>query len=354
MILNLPQLLEPISGNAPCGADLRSDPATDLYYRMKDARSTARAAERAADAEAGQASRPAEWRVLIDLAQDALTTRTKDLEIAAWLTEAALRLHGFAGLHDCFALIDGLVERHWDGLFSVDSETVEDKVAPLAGLNGVGQDGTLIQPIRMTPLTVPSDGAGLWHFMAARRGGTGGDAAQRIVDQALRATDSATFSAVAHDLRGAIAAFAAMTARLDAVCGNDSPPSGNISATLEAAMEVLTEVAGSSLTQADPAAAPPAPAAPGAAAPGAAAGQPAPEPGALRTRDDALRELGRIAQFFRETEPNSPTAYALDTLVRRARLPLADLVRELIPDETARQLFLTTAGIWPVKPPGAD
>lgn len=351
MILNLTQLLEPIPGDSPCGTDLRSDPASDIYYRMKDARSTARAAERAADSEAGQSSRPVEWRVLIDLAQDALATRTKDIEITAWLTEAALRLHGFAGLHDCFTLIDGLVERYWDGLFSVDSETVADKVAPLAGLNGVGQDGTLIQPIRLTPITVPSDGAGLWHFMAARRGGPGAEDAQRIVDQALRATDSATFSAVAHDLRGAIAAFAAMTARLDAVCGIDSPPSGSIAATLEAAMDMLTEVAGPSLTQAGADAAQPVPT-PG-AAPGATATAAA-EPGALRTRDDALRELGRIAQFFRETEPNSPTAYALDTLVRRARLPLADLVRELIPDETARQLFLTTAGIWPVKPPGTE
>ena len=349
MILNLPQLLQPIPGGAPCGTDLRSDPAGDIYYRMKDARSTARAAERAADSDAGQSSRPAEWRILIDLAQDALATRTKDLEIAAWLTEAALRLHGFAGLHDCFALIDGLVERYWDGLFSVDSETVSDKVAPLAGLNGVGQDGTLIQPIRLTALTVPSDGAGLWHFMAARRGGPGAAGAQHVVDQALRATDSATFSAIAHDLRGAIAAFAAMTARLDAVCKDESPPSGNIAATLEAAMDMLTEVAGPSLTQAG-LLVPDAPAPAGATAPGATGQAPAPEPGALRTRDDALRELGRIAQFFRETEPNSPTAYALDTLVRRARLPLADLVSELIPDETARQLFLTTAGIWPVKP----
>ncbi len=351
MILNLPQLLEPIAGDAPCGVDLRSDPvAGEIYYRMKDARSTARAAERAADAEAGQASRPPEWRTLLDLAQEALATRTKDLEIAAWMTEAALRLHGFAGLHDSFALMDGLVERYWDSLFSVDSETVEDKVAPLAGLNGVGQDGTLIQPIRLTPITVPSDGAGLWHFMAARRGGPSADGAQRMVEQALRATDSATFVAVARDLRSAIGAFTAMTARLDALCGMDSPPSGNISGTLGAVLDMLVEVAGPSLAPAGPVTISSA-AAPG---DGPAAQAAAPEPGALRTREEALRELGRIAAFFRETEPNSPTAYALDTLVRRARMPLADLVRELIPDETARQLFLTTAGIWPVKPQGTE
>ncbi len=358
MILDIPQLLAPIPGERPTGSDLRLHPVhSQLYYQMKDARSTARAAERAADSETEQASRPAEWRLLIDMAQDALTLRTKDLEIAAWLIEAALRLHGFAGLRDGFALMDGLVERYWDDVFSVDTETVADKVAPLAGLNGVNQDGTLIQPIRLSPITAPGDGAGLWVFLAARRGGPGAAEAQRQVEQALRATDSATFVAVVHDVRSAIAAFTTLTRRLDALCGQDSPPSANISNVLNEALDMVLEIAGPALAaipSAEPEAEAAAPAAAVAAAPAAAGPDAAPAPARVfQDREDALRQLGRIAQFFQEAEPNSPTGYVLETLVRRARLPLAELMRELVPDDTARQALLTVAGIGsPPRPDG--
>lgn len=350
MILDLPQLLAPIPGDAPTGTDLRSGTGgNDAYYRMKDARSTARAAERAADAETEQGSRPPEWRTLLDLAQEVLATQTKDLEIAAWLTEAALRLHGFAGLRDGFALMDGLVEQFWDGLFSVDTETVADKVAPLVGLNGATGDGTLIQPIRLTPLTTPAGGAGLWHILAARRGGASAEAAQARVDAAVRATDGATFAAVAHDLQDALATFGTLCDRLDALCGPDVPPSGNIRNTLTEALDALKEVAGPALLSAPAAPAPIAPAPDGAAP--ASATTPA-VPDVIGGREDALRQLSRLAAYFMETEPNSPTGYVLETLVRRARLPLAELMRELLPDETARQALLTGAGIGAPKATG--
>ena len=45
---DLGALLTPISAEAPAGSDLRQDYSADsLYYRLRDARSEARAAERA-------------------------------------------------------------------------------------------------------------------------------------------------------------------------------------------------------------------------------------------------------------------------------------------------------------------
>ncbi len=356
MILDLQQLLAPIPGAAPAGVDLRSDAAAgDAYYRMKDARSTARASERDADSKDEAAARPPEWRQLLDLAQDALTAQSKDLEVAAWLSEAILRLHGFAGLRDGFALIHGLVDRYWDVLFSVDTETVEDKVAPLVGLNGATGDGTLIQPIRLAPLTNPAEGVGLWHVMAARRGGPGAAAAQARVDSALRSTDSATLVAVVSDLRECLAAHAALTDRLDLLCGNDTPPSANIRQALTDALDIAVELAGPALTAVADAPLPDA--APPFAGHDAAAGQVAapvaavPPPGTIADREDALRQLSRIATFFKDAEPNAPTGFVLETLIRRARLPLAELIRELLPDDTARQQLLLGAGIGAAKPP---
>ncbi|MBR0674087.1 type VI secretion system protein TssA, partial [Roseomonas soli] len=76
-------------------------------------------------------------------------------------------------------------------------------------------------------------------------------------------------------------------------------------------------------------------------APAAAAGAPR----ALRTRDDAIRQLEDIADFFRRTEPHSPLAFTLDDAVRRARMPLPDLLAEILPDAGARRAMLTTLGI---------
>ena len=156
MDLNPAELLEPISPDHPTGVNLREDDdGAALYYRLKDARARARVFERQADVETERGPVAPEWRMIFDIAQDVLRTRSKDIEVAVWLTEAALRLHGFDGLQHCFVLLDGLVTRYWDGLHSMDAEDVSAKVAPLAGLNGVGADGALIQPLRLAPITAP-------------------------------------------------------------------------------------------------------------------------------------------------------------------------------------------------------
>jgi type VI secretion system protein ImpA len=65
----------------------------------------------------------------------------------------------------------------------------------------------------------------------------------------------------------------------------------------------------------------------------------------VRTRDDAIRALEEIADWFRRMEPHSPLAYTLTDAARRARLPLPDLLAEVLPDEAARTSMLTMLGI---------
>ena len=348
MVLDVNALLQPIAGDEPAGPNLRHA-SGGAYYRVKDARSTARIAERQADAEAERGSLVPEWRVILDLSQEVLGTQSKDLEVACWMTEAALRIHGYAGLRDCFALLDGLVERFWEHLHSIDAEDISAKVAPLTGLNGSGADGALIQPLRLAPLTsaVTGEPGGLWHYMVLRRRGAASPEAV-LLAEAARSTTADTFRAIYRDIAASLASYTALTTRLDGLCGDDSPPASTIRNTLVEAQDALRDFSGVDFSQIDaqpvsPAAAPdPVPdEIPDRAAAPRVAGGPAP----LHTREDALRELARIATFFREHEPNSPTAYTLNTLIRRARLPLTDLLAELIPDEAVRRTYLTVAGI---------
>ena len=55
-------------------------------------------------------------------------------------------------------------------------------------------------------------------------------------------------------------------------------------------------------------------------------------PGGLGSREEAFRTLEQVAQFFRRTEPHSPISYQLEQAVRWGRLPLPDLIHELIAD----------------------
>ena len=108
---DLEALLAPIPGDAPQGIDIREDfSATSPYNRLRDARSEARDAERLRDArpDAGEGGQSAGdpnirdpaplWRTVRELGIKTLAETTKDLEVAAWMTEALVRSHGLAGL----------------------------------------------------------------------------------------------------------------------------------------------------------------------------------------------------------------------------------------------------------------
>ena len=60
-----------------------------------------------------------------------------------------------------------------------------------------------------------------------------------------------------------------------------------------------------------------------------------------------LRDLARIAEWFRKTEPNSPLAYTLDDAVRRGRMSWPELLSELVGDASARNAILSSLGIRP-------
>jgi type VI secretion system protein ImpA len=352
-MIELERLLAPISADSATGPNIREDSSVStLYYQIKDARSAARLVERQADAEAERGAIAGEWRIVSDLCQQVLAEHSKDIEIAAWLAEASIRLDGFAGLRTALAVLDGLVERYWPQLHALDDDDVSAKAAPLAGLNGAGAEGSLIQPIRLAAITDPADKlpVSLWDYMQMRKRGPQSAQAASVIS-AVRATSPQTILAIFQDIRGALQHYDDLTNRLVELCGEDAPPSSAIRNVLEESLDALRDVARDPLAmlgaeterRAEKIPEPP-PITPEAAAPIV---QPEPPmgPQPLRSREDALRELARIAAFFQEFEPNSPTAYSLETTIRRARLPLTDLLAELIPEEASRRTFLDMAGI---------
>lgn len=351
---DLAALLAPAPGEAPAGSDLRADGSPQaLYLRLRDARAEARAAERAGDAgDVETAGPPPQWHTIRELAVEALA-QSKDLEVAAWLTEALLRSDGLRGLCAGARLMAGLVEDFWDGLFPLpDEDGIATRVAPVAGLNGLSGEGTLIQPLRRITLFVRPDGAALQFWQYEQSAALAGiaDAARRqqridagvltfeTVENEARAAGGAHFTVVHRQAAAAAAAWQELSDALDRHAGSEAPPTGRV-------RDLLAQVIAVAGQFAEPGAAAAEPSEP--AAPEAVAGPSPAAAGAVGTREEALRALSAIADYFRRTEPLSPLAYTLQEAVRRARMSWPELLEEIVPDAATRGAILTSLGIRP-------
>src|SRR4051812_1050087 len=104
-------ILNPISEASPAGESLRY---STVYDKIKEAR---RQDDDAPQGEWQRERKVADFVTVLRLANEAIATKSKDLQLAAWLTEALLNREGFQGLNQGLNLIKGLVENFWEGLW---------------------------------------------------------------------------------------------------------------------------------------------------------------------------------------------------------------------------------------------
>jgi type VI secretion system protein ImpA len=359
-MLNAPIDLEPLlaplaSGEQGAGVDLRQDySASSPYQQLRDARSAARAEERARDADDQADSTPAEgWRTVLAVAQKALSVSSKDMEVASWLTEALVRIHGLPGLTAGATLLSGLCDGFWDAGFpQPDEDGMEVRASPIGGLSGNSSDGTLMQPLRRLALFRRADGTGfgVYQWEQAEQIATLSED-KREAKYAKGAPELATLEAEARldkaylcgtwrDASTALHAWQELVRVVDLRFGSDAPSLRKVTGLLEQIVQVATRLGGApvAVEMGHIESAGPSAAVDGVPTMGGAHGT-------LLTRDDALRELDRIAGFFRRTEPHSPLAYTLDEAVRRGRMTLAELLAEVLPDTDARNNMLQRLGI---------
>lgn len=362
---SLGMLLAPIDGAA--GSDPRDDAA---FFEVKDARVEARMAERDAltssdpDTDPLGAGRRG-WARVAAGASELLTTHAKDLQLASWLTEAWLRLDSFAGLAAGFALMAGLVEQYWEeGLLPAeDEEGMETRVAPLFGLFGRGEAGTLLQSIKLQPLTDQSgEPVALWTIENTRAQSTRHDdpdvrdelvsrRQERIsaIEDAVARASPAFAGAMLSSLEEALAQLDRLMTAIDV-----RTPFGRFGSQVQRPLEdalrivrlahepAVPEGAGEPAVDHGEAGGPPptiAAEATRASVPGAVADR-----GGM-TRERGLATLLEVAAFFERNEPQSLLGSGLRELVRRAELPVDELLRELLPEDDQRRMFLLRAGI---------
>lgn len=156
--VDLDAILRPIPGDSPAGTDLRYEP---VYEEIREAR---RGEDPLAAGE-GE-SKQADWERVRDLSAKALTAKSKDLQIAAWLTEALLRTEGFQGFAAGLKVLTGLLGEYWDTVYPVPEEgDLEYRAGPIEFLNE-----KLWLVLKSVPVTDPraSDGYSLLQYDESR------------------------------------------------------------------------------------------------------------------------------------------------------------------------------------------
>jgi type VI secretion system protein ImpA len=339
-------LLAPINKKHPTGCDIRQESnANQLYRKIKDVRLSARTIERQ-QVQGIEISAKADWATVYTLTQEVLCHYSKDLEIAAWLIEALLREQGFAGLCKGFSLTRQLIELYWDNLYPLpDEDGIQTRIAPLSGLNGEETEGTLIAPIALVSLTEGHTIGpfSLWQYHQALEIMKIADEEkrqQRIASGAITFADLQTAASetsplfmqtLNSQLHTCLQEFKLLNTVLEEKCAHDAPSSSRILKQLNDCLECLQAIGKETFTHSldhvvlDTDISSPST---------LAICTPAPIV-LTKTREQILQSLLEAAEFFRRTEPHSPIPYILERAVNWAKLPLPQLLQELIEDEAA-------------------
>ncbi len=149
-MIDIDAILTPISEENPAGEDLRYTP---VYDEIKEAR---RADDPLAQGDWKRELKTSDWDEVIKLSEEALKEKTKDLQIAAWMTEALTHTEGFDGCHSGFEVVNGLLQQFWESLYpEIEDDDLDFRAAPLEFLNN-----NLPLAIQKVPLTDPKGTSG--------------------------------------------------------------------------------------------------------------------------------------------------------------------------------------------------
>jgi type VI secretion system protein ImpA len=359
-VINLNELLTPITGSNPCGENLR-------YSGLYDQIRKARLAE--ADLPQGEWAREvktSDWNLVKTLALDALTTKTKDLQIAAWLAESLIHLYSHAGLFDSLKLMRGLLEDFWDHAYpEADDGDLEARANALAFFDN--RAAFMLKGLPLTNSTsVPNYSFFQWE--ESRKYEIPQDLSQLDSDEldkvlALRAEaerehkvtseqwrlankDSSRlhYDAMHILLKDCLQEFAALDRAMDERFERQTPGMADLKKTLEDVTSLIERVIREK-RMLEPDQTEPEEVSAGETPTIKDAANPKGSMGPIRNRMDALQRLQEVVAYFRKAEPHSPVAYLVERAIRWGQMPLEVWLREVIKERQVLDELCNTLGL---------
>jgi type VI secretion system protein ImpA len=314
------KLLEPIEGPNPAGNYLRDEPGDDgltVYDKIKKERTEV------VDSLTGDRT-PPDYDQVLKLAESALASQSKDLQLAAWLTEALLKRDGLAGLRDGLELLHGLLDRYWDQVYpELEDGDAEMRAMPL---NWVGD--YLDVPVKFAPLN--NRGHGYFEYQEGLSVGyeeeANADAAKRSAraeaieagkptleefDQAFQATAKPWYKQLVADIDGSVTTLEELDKLGAEKFGSDAPSYTKLRNALTDVQGVAAQLLAKKL-EIDPDPVDPEPVE---SEPTVTSTAPSPAAQGLSveptSREDAAAHIAAAARYLQREDPTNPAPYLM-------------------------------------------
>jgi type VI secretion system protein ImpA len=256
--IDIDAVLAPIPGENPAGEDLRY---SQSYEEIKEARKFDDSLDMG---DWKHEIKSADWDKVVSLSVDALSAKSKDLQIAVWLAEALILTEGFAGLAAGLKIITGLLQEYWEGLYPpIEEGDFDFRAAPLEFMNE-----KLWATVRQVPLTDESKTPGYsWlKWQESREVGYESDtrnkygdvdenrkkkrdediAERRVTgeefDGAVAVSSAAFYESLAHLLLSCLDEFKILDATVDEKFGQQAPRLAELGKAIEECNQLVSKI----------------------------------------------------------------------------------------------------------------
>jgi type VI secretion system protein ImpA len=363
-VIDFDSILVPISDEKPSGESLSY---SGLYDEIRESR---RADIDAAQGDWQRELKTSDFRRVIELSVPALTTETKDLQIGVWLAEAIARQHGFVGLRDGLRLAKELQVNFWETMYpEIDEGDMEGRANALEWLDKQG--ATIARETAITAednitfvgyedsklFDMPDNFESLDYDKQEKLQELKRQAEEerRVTGERWRKAKNATRRQFYEDLNLVLEECWNAVGELDRTIEenfdrNQMPSLTNLKKSLDEIRDLVKKLlqekriaepteeelnAGTSATEEEEM-----------SEDGTVISSGIPgTSGAIKSRQDALRRLSEIAEYFRKTEPHSPVASLVFRSVRWGNMSLESLLQELVKDPSVLEQIRETLGI---------
>jgi type VI secretion system protein ImpA len=330
MGINIEAFVTEVSPDAPCGEDLQYDSAfIELEQKIKGT----------PEQQIGDRIEPAQPPNWKEVRRDAveLLQRTRDLQIILYLIQALLQTEGYSGLSDGLAVLEGVICKFWPQLYPLlDPEDDNDPTHRVNVLMGLCDFETILRPVALTPLVqsralgtfslrdvqiatgklpAPSDGSSVRELAA--------------VKAAFMDADTETLEATRLAISSSLASLKSIESFVtDQVGVGNAPNFAPLRNVLKEALQVFGEY----MESGSPDDEQPVTEDEAAPSPDSAVKTNPVRPGEISNRQDVIKTLDLICDYYARCEPSSPIPLLLKRAKRLVLMDFIEIIKDLAPD----------------------
>ncbi len=272
----------------------------------------------------------------------AVLSQSKDLRAAIHLTRALIHTDGFAGLSEGLSLIKGLLVTYWENVHpQLDPDDNNDPTLRINTLVNLCDPTDFLAAVNRVPM-VSSTVMGQFSFrdlqiadgLIERSANDTRELTSDLIDAAFREAGNETNQTTLNQINASSQCVTEIENHLNERVGIDQSPD------LTALSHLLNQIAqetsrrsgvGSVVAQTQ---------GENPMAGAAAAAVVEALPGAINTREDVIRMLERINDYYAKNEPSSPIPLLLDRAKRLVKMDFHEIVQDLAPNSMSSFDFL--------------